>query len=267
MSSAADVSLPLSLAWRSDRGLVRKRNEDAVAVDDERRLVAIADGVGGAAGGDVASALAVKAAVGWLAQATAAPANGSEPEGLVERAVHWANQDVCRVGRETSWLRGMATTLVVGMFLPDRLVYAHVGDSRLYRCRSGRLEPLTRDHSLLQEAVDRGRFRTLEEARRAGIPGNIITRVVGAPDLLGPNIASTRLAPGDLYLFCTDGLTKLVDDEDLEDLLSTARSLEVLADDLVAVACERGGDDNVSVVLARIGEGAQGAEARVTPPA
>ncbi len=248
-----EVFLPRELAWRSDRGLVRRCNEDAVAVDGERGLVAIADGVGGAAGGEVASALAVDSVLGWLRRAVESAGGGAEPEALLDGAVRWANGEVCRVGRESSGLRGMATTLVVGMFLPSRLVYAHVGDSRLYRCRQGRLEPLTRDHSLVQEAVDRGRFGTLEEARRAGIPGNIITRVVGAPDLGGPDTATTPLEPGDLYLFCTDGLTKMLDDGDLEALLSVSVPLEGLADELVRIACERGGDDNVTVALVRIG--------------
>lgn len=252
MSPLDEASISLELAWRSDKGLVRRYNEDAVAVDHARGLVAIADGVGGAPGGDVASALAVQVVLAQLRETLGGAKGVVEPFDLITRAVAWGNREVCRVAQETPGLRGMATTLVVGLFLAGRLVYGHVGDSRLYQCRAGRLRPLTRDHSLCQEAVDRGRFRTLDEARRAGIPSNIITRVVGAPDLSGPDTDISLLEPGDIYLFCTDGLTKGVADADLERVLSAAITLEAAADELVQRAYAGGGDDNISLVLVRV---------------
>lgn len=251
MLSSDRAPLSLELAWRSDTGLVRAHNEDAVAVDGPRGLVAIADGVGGAAGGGVASDLAVRAVLGWLQEALGRVADGVDPLDLLTRAVAWGNAEVCREARETPGLAGMSTTLVVGMFLGGWLVYGHVGDSRLYLCRGGQLQPLTRDHSLCQEAVEGGRFRTLEEARRAGIPTNIITRVVGAEDLRGPDTRITPLERGDLYLFCTDGLTKGVSDAELESLLATTTSLEGTADELVRRAYAAGGEDNISLVLVR----------------
>jgi protein phosphatase len=245
------------IAWRSHIGCVRQRNEDAVAVDAEQGLVAVADGIGGGPGGQVASSRAVEAVLGWLREEIGGAETGAELEALLRDAVRSASVELVRVARDTPALRGLGTTLVVGVLTPGQLVYGHLGDSRLYHLRAGRLEQLTRDHSLLQEAVDRGQFPSLEAARRAGISDNIITRSLGERTLRGPDTAVARLEAGDLFLICTDGLTNLVDDATLAEVLAADAPLEATADTLVRLACERGGYDNVTVALVRVGADAQ----------
>ena len=242
----------LDLAWRTDTGRVRERNEDAVAVDPALGLVVIADGMGGAAGGEVASRMAVDGVLHQLAGRLKAGAATAEMAGLIADAVLQTNAELVRAAEASPALRGMGTTLVVGVFGPEGLVYGHVGDSRLYRWHGGRLEQLTRDHSLVQQAVDLGQFPSREAALRAGMPGNVITKALGNSGLSGPDSGAIPIEPGDIFLFCTDGLTNLVDDSELADALQGFDSVDEAADTLVRRARDAGGYDNITLVLARI---------------
>lgn len=243
----------LDFAARSDVGSHRRRNEDALAVDGDLGLVAVADGIGGAPAGDVASSKAVEAVIRRLREGVTGGV-AADPEALVRDAVLGANRELLEAGESTPALHGMGTTLVVGHFRPGRLVYGHVGDSRLYLWREGRLDQLTRDHSLAQEAVDRGEFPSLEEALRGGVPGYVITRALGNPSLGGPDIDRIDVLPGDRFLFCTDGLTNLVGRAQIAQVLGGAASTDQAADTLVRLANEAGGYDNITVVLARVPE-------------
>ena len=242
----------LDLAWRTDRGRVRERNEDAVSADADLGLVVIADGMGGAAGGEVASQMAVDGVLHRLAGRLGAGEATAEMAGLITDAVLQTNAELVRTAEASPALRGMGTTLVVGAFGPGQLVFGHVGDSRLYRWHGGRLEQLTRDHSLVQQAVDLGQFRSREAALRAGMPGNVITKALGNSGLSGPDTGAIPVEPGDIYLFCTDGLTNLVDDAVLADTLQSIDSSDEAADTLVQRARDAGGYDNITLVLARI---------------
>ena len=244
----------LEFAWRSDRGRVRKRNEDAVVVDPGTGVVVIADGIGGASAGDVASRLAAEViSRRFLHQ----PPSRSDPQAarhLAESAVDEANAAILAHARDSRGCSGMGTTVVVGYLGNDWLAYAHVGDSRLYRLRDGRLEQLTSDHSLIQELVDQGFFPTRDQARQNGINDNLLTRAVGsAPHPVSPPTAVSELAAGDIFLFCTDGLTSMVPREQIESVLNAARgSLDAVADILVHRACDNGGVDNITLALVRI---------------
>ena len=144
----------------------------------------------------------------------------------------------------------MGTTLVAAAFYDDRMTVAHVGDSRMYRLRDGRLEQVTRDHSLLQELIDKG-FYTPEEARQS-LNKNLVTRAMGIEMSVVPDFQEEMVKPGDIYLLCSDGLSDLVDDSEIARTLQKySENLEEAAMALVQRANDNGGKDNISVILAR----------------
>jgi protein phosphatase len=147
----------------------------------------------------------------------------------------------------------MGTTVVAGFYGRHWLAFAYVGDSRLYLLRSGVLTQLSCDHSFIQEVVDQGFFRSLEDAKRYGISDNILTRALGSADQVRVSSDAVEMRPGDLFLFCTDGLNGMISDAWLQQILNAGagQDLDTLAATLVQVACERGGIDNVSLAMVR----------------
>jgi PPM family protein phosphatase len=246
--------LIIDVAMRTDRGLVREQNEDAVGGDPSEGLIILADGMGGANAGEVASQLAVDLLVSQLVgdeQAQAKPLSAGQ---LLE-AMKGVNQAILELSCQVPEYAGMGMTLVVGLFRESSLIYAHVGDSRLYRLRAGTFESLTSDHTLIQDLVNSGDFATLEEARLAGVPPNVLTRAFGAEPDVPVDIAETDIREGDLYLFCSDGLTGLVSDPDIQAVLEANHNdLMDANDELIALACQMGGIDNISVILARVAD-------------
>lgn len=240
-------------AWRTDRGLVRSSNEDAVRVETDGQVVALADGIGGARAGEVASRLAVDAVCGYVGRQEAGRASRGDAEALAEQSIQAANRAVLDAAIEFPNCAGMGTTLVVGLFAPPVLAYAHIGDSRLYRLRGETLRQLTRDHSLAQEAVDLGLFTTLADAIEKGVNSNVLTRALGSTETLRVDSSRVQLEKGDMFLFCSDGLTNMLPDSSLRAmLLEDGADLEALADQLIRSACERGGIDNITLVLVRV---------------
>ncbi|MEY6432467.1 PP2C family serine/threonine-protein phosphatase [Thioalkalicoccus limnaeus] len=239
--------------WRTDRGRVRTRNEDAVAVEPQLGLIVVADGIGGAQAGHVASQLATEAIVDYFRRRRSTSSIGKRLLVQVDEAVREANRRIWELGQAKRECRGMGTTVVMGLVSEDGLIYAYVGDSRLYRWRDNQIRLITRDHSLIQDAVEQGFFRSLDEARRHGVGANLLTRALGTyPDTL---VASgcEDLQDGDIYLFCTDGLSNMVPDDWLRQLFDVVgERLEPAADALVQLACDRGGRDNITLALLRI---------------
>lgn len=242
----------LDVAALSDTGRVRQHNEDSLLVRPDKRLFAVADGMGGHVAGEVASALAVST----LEEAVTDADGGETAEGLADRlvrAVQRANERILERGRREPSTRGMGTTLTVVGFpaSPDGNVcaLAHVGDSRAYRYREGRLQLLTRDHTWVQDEVDAGRLHP-DEAR--GHPyANVLSRVLGLPDLAGVEAGVIELDPGDVLLLCSDGLTAMMDDAAIEEVLARHDDLDAAAAALVEGANRHGGIDNITVVLLR----------------
>jgi len=235
----------LEYAWRTDIGRVRARNEDSVAVDAGSGLLVVADGMGGHNAGDVASRMAIEGVIGAMQGST------GEADDRLVAAVRQANQAIYDAAGEDYERSGMGTTVVAVWLRSTRLVVAHVGDSRLYRLRDGVIEALTRDHSEVQDLVDRG-ILTPAQAR-ASTRRNLLSRALGTdPDVVIDSAAHTPAA-GDVYLLCSDGLTNMVEDEEIVSLIRDAASLGAAAESLVAQANERGGRDNISVALARLG--------------
>lgn len=262
------LSYPLEYAWRTDRGRVRAHNEDAVAVQSELGLVIVADGVGGSSAGEVASRLAADTIREQIRRYASARTEPESARQLAEIAVEEANRAVWELARSQSDCVGMGTTVVLGLAGATWMAYANVGDSRLYRLRHQRLKQLSHDHSFIQEVVDQGFFRTLEDARRYGIGDNILTRALGSGSEVHCSSGVTELRPGDIYLFCTDGLTGMVPTEWLRQLLIAAADspLGAAADTLINLANERGGKDNITLALVRVSKRAE-AQSGASPPA
>lgn len=246
----------LDFAWRTDQGRVRQRNEDAVIVRPEFGLVVVADGVGGATAGHVASRLATETIAERFGRRVGASASAEKARLYLQAAVEEANISILRHAKENRDCAGMGTTVVVGAVGWDWLAFAHVGDSRLYRLRGEELVQLSRDHSFIQEVVDQGFFNTREDARRYGIGENILTRALGSMPSVAVSSDVIAIDSGDLFLFCTDGLSGLVPDDWLKQILSSIGDdpLESAADALVRLANERGGTDNITLALLRVGE-------------
>lgn len=247
---------PMEYAWRSDRGRVREHNEDAVTVQAGLGLVVVADGVGGASAGEVASQLATDTIRECFQRRLLPWTDAEEARGLVEAAVQEANRAVWQLAQTKADYVGMGTTVVLGFAGEGWLAYLNVGDSRIYRLRDGHLEQLSHDHSFIQAVVDQGLFRSLDDARRHGIGDHILTRALGIAGQLSANCELTDLRPGDLYLFCTDGLTGMVSVDTLRQLLGAvgSSSLDAAAETLLRLANARGGSDNITLALMRVGE-------------
>ena len=243
----------------TDTGQVREHNEDTIAWDPELGLMVLADGMGGYNAGEVASGIAVKTIVNLLRESVdredlraVDQASGSSRTSIVMRdAVTRANKIIHQTARTQPQCEGMGTTVVVALFYDNRITIAHVGDSRLYRLRNGNLERLTLDHSLLQELVDRG-FYTPEEAQRAANK-NYVTRALGVEATLDVEIQEHPVQRGDIYLLCSDGLSDMVEDDDIHLTINTfGASLDTVAEQLVQLGNNNGGKDNISVLLAQV---------------
>lgn len=244
------ATVDLEVAAVSDTGRVREHNEDALLVRPDKRLFAVADGMGGHVAGEIASALAVstvdEAIEGGPAESVDALAD------RLVGAMHRANARILEHGRVEPSTRGMGTTLTAIAFpaaSADSCALAHVGDSRAYRYRGDRLELLTRDHTWVQDEVDAGRLQP-EQAR--GHPySNVLSRVLGIPELEEIQATEVDLRSGDTLLLCSDGLTTVLDEARMAEVLATHRDLDHAARALVEAANARGGPDNITVVLVR----------------
>src|SRR5512133_84718 len=237
---------------RTDPGLARENNEDSVAIDEATRLGILADGMGGYNAGEIASGMAttfIKSELGrWLSQA-GRHANAREVRRAMEICVDNANRSIFNAANSNPQYSGMGTTLVLGVFQDGRLMLGHIGDSRCYRMRGDELTQITKDHSLLQEQMDAGLI-TPEQAATSSNK-NLVTRALGVEDAVLLEVTEHRVDAGDIYLMCSDGLSEMVDDEGIANILGTDAPLEQKAAQLVDAANANGGRDNISVLMAQ----------------
>lgn len=249
----AASTMTLEFFSATDTGRARNNNEDSVAVDEESRLIVLADGMGGYNAGEVASGMAtsfIKSELGrWLSEASD-NASDTDVRRAMDICVDNANRAIFNAANSNPQYAGMGTTLVVGVFREGRLLMGHVGDSRGYRLRGGRLAQITHDHSLLQEQIDSGLITAEQAAFSAN--KNLVTRAVGVEDTVLLETHLHDVMPGDLYLLCSDGLSDMLDDESISQLLQGSDSLAEVGAALVDAANDAGGKDNISVVLARV---------------
>ncbi len=213
----------------------------------------LADGMGGYNAGEVASGMCtafIKTELGrWLAEASES-ATDSDVRRAMDICVDNANRAIFNAANSNPQYAGMGTTLVVGVFRDNRLLLGHVGDSRCYRQRGGRLVQITHDHSLLQEQIDAGLITAEQAAFSAN--KNLVTRAVGVEDTVLLETHLHDVMPGDVYALCSDGLSDMVDDETISQLLQSRELLPEAASALIDAANEAGGKDNISVVLVRV---------------
>ena len=240
-------------------GMVRTHNEDSVGVEAACGLAVLADGMGGYNAGEVASGIAVSVIATEIAHRlqTASPSD-IDPESRDELAVallrgniQRANSSIYHASQSQPQYAGMGTTIVTGLFYDNRVAVGHVGDSRLYLLRGEKLTTVTKDHSLLQEQIDSGMI-SLEDARFSKNK-NLVTRAVGIDENVLPEIHVYDVQVGDIYLLCSDGLNDMVEDMDIEAALYAIQgNLPLAAQQLIQMANDNGGRDNVSVILVKV---------------
>jgi len=256
---AANLATALEIATATDPGMVRSHNEDSIAADAGLGLAVLADGMGGYNAGEVASGIAVAMLTTEMQQAL----QDQEPHKIVEGSGEplaavlvrensgKANAAIYQTAKSQPQYAGMGTTLVVALFFDNRIAVGHIGDSRLYRLRGEEFSQVTRDHSLLQEQIDNGMI-TKEQARYSQNK-NLVTRAVGIDPDVETEVHTYEVQQGDIYLLCSDGLSDMVTDEDIQATLDALRAnLPLAATQLVQLANDCGGRDNISVILVRV---------------
>lgn len=256
------MSLRVKVIGKTDKGLVRSGNEDYIHIDEDHHIYAVCDGMGGHQAGEVASMTAsetiLKAFTHFgdeltkdssLAFGRTLPPNGD----LLVRAIRLANRSIYSMALQDPALTGMGTTVVAVAFEADIMSVAHVGDSRAYCLRERTLEPLTRDHSWVAEMQEKQNL-TVEEASSV-IGKNVITRALGVRETVEVDYRIVKVAPGDLFILCSDGLCGFADDDEIFDVANKYRDdLNKLTENLVQMANDRGGSDNVSIVAIQVEE-------------
>jgi serine/threonine protein phosphatase PrpC len=249
----------LELASKTDTGRIRSKNEDAIAVSATHGIAILADGMGGYSAGEVAAHIAtdvlqeslengLKRLEGQLQDLLTIRAR--QIQNLMVESIELANSAVIEAARAEPQYQGMGTTLVAAIFHNDKVTVAHVGDSRAYRLRQGELKQITRDHSLLQEQIDAGLISP--EWARFSQNKNLVTRAIGVDPDMKVEIHDHPIEPGEIYLLCSDGLSDMLTDEEMCEILTGVGSLQRACDELVHQANQNGGHDNISVILVRV---------------
>ncbi|MGI8896028.1 MAG: Stp1/IreP family PP2C-type Ser/Thr phosphatase [Casimicrobiaceae bacterium] len=251
---------PLDIASLSHPGMVRPHNEDSIFVNGEAGIAILADGMGGYSAGEVASGIAVTVvASGMLPELQSGRelskvdvqsglTHGAQ---LLQQQIAAANKGIYEAAQARPECAGMGTTIVATVFCGNRVSIGHIGDSRCYRLRGEKFEQLTHDHSLLQEQLDSGALTTAQA--RFSLNKNLVTRALGIEAIVPADIAEYRMEANDIYLLCSDGLTDMVEPDVIHSIVDEKRTeLAVAVADLVEVANQNGGRDNISVVLVRV---------------
>jgi serine/threonine protein phosphatase PrpC len=238
------VAIKVEVAALSDVGRVRTNNEDSFGYDPDRQVYVVCDGMGGMASGEVASQMAVAA----FLKAVAASDRIAPIEVTLHEAIVAANESVFKTGLQPEH-KGMGTTLVAACVEEAKLVIGNVGDSRAYMVQNNQCMQLTVDHSYLNELIRTGAV-AVEDAGNVDLKGmeSVITRAVGVAAVIDPDFFAVELTPGDIVLLASDGLTRYLSPSDIATLV-TGQDLSLSCQHLIAIAKERGGADNITVVL------------------
>jgi PPM family protein phosphatase len=254
-----NIEQALEIVSETNPGMVRSHNEDSVGHEASCGLAVLADGMGGYNAGEVASGITVSVLTTEIKHRLqdASPVERNKASGeelgvaLLRDNVQKANASIYHAAQSQPQYAGMGTTVVAGLFYDNRVAVAHVGDSRMYRLRGEEFVPITRDHSLLQEQIDSGMISP-EDARRSKNK-NLVTRAVGVEAEVEAEVHVHDVQVGDIYLLCSDGLNDMVEDEDIGSTLQMLQAnLPLAASQLVQMANDNGGRDNVSVILVKI---------------
>ena len=244
----------IQLYGKTDVGSVREHNEDAIGCNDDIALAVLADGMGGHRGGEMASAITVSTVVEVITNKVKNIKNNdtgySAKSQIIHEAISLANKNVHDSSQAHAQYRGMGTTVVVVLFYDNRFIVAHVGDSRLYRLRDDELEQITRDHSLVQDLIDRD-FYTPEQAKNS-LNKNLITRAIGIDSQVQIDIQEDVALVNDMYLLCSDGVTDMIEDDLIKSvMIENSQNLEKATSEIIRLANEHGGKDNISALLVK----------------
>lgn len=243
----------MEYAALSDKGIIREQNEDFwnIVLDNKGNPIAfiIADGMGGHKAGDVASRMAVEIISQEICRGFEA-INSSTTIGFLEKAVNLANDEIYKYALLNLNGTGIGTTLTLGLIHSGKITIAHIGDSRFYMIRGGTIQSMTRDHSFVGELVEKG-VLDQEEARNHPLR-NQITRALGYEKNIEIDFYNIDVKKGDIYLFCTDGLTVKVSSDELLTMLEQEKDLNVILKNMVELANQRGGDDNITAIIVKI---------------
>ncbi|MDY0405926.1 Stp1/IreP family PP2C-type Ser/Thr phosphatase [Virgibacillus sp. 179-BFC.A HS] len=235
--------------FMTDTGRVRAHNEDSGGVfknDTCQQLAIIADGMGGHQAGDVASQMAADILKKkWQAHKEAATPD--ETEKWLNSVLHEINQEIFAHSLSNEECRGMGTTIVLAVCAPDFVTISHIGDSRCYLYSNGKLNQVTEDHSLVNELVRSGEI-TKEDAKFHP-QKNVVLKALGTEETVKPDIQTLNWEKGDKLLLCSDGLTDKVDDREIAECFASSKSIREIGDYLIRAANERGGEDNISLVI------------------
>lgn len=242
----------LKIAGHTDAGRRRDYNQDHIGFDQELGIAVLADGMGGHKAGEVAAHMAVKFVLGKLQklilQETYVSITGSQLLKFLSNTISSSNTEIFRTQKEEDAYLGMGTTIVATLITGSQIYVGHVGDSRLYLYRNREVKRLTKDHSLVQDLIDRG-FYTEMEARSANVK-HVVTRAMGTKLDVDVDTAEVSLLPYDLLLLCSDGLTDMVSDWQIAETINeNIIDLDLAANKLIALANQNGGKDNISVIL------------------
>lgn len=255
--SRPSTNVSLEIVAKTDAGLLRSVNEDSIATVEELGLMVLSDGMGGYQSGDVAANLTTQVMVEGLTRELQKLGKYGNSSAVIEDIVKAANKAIYLEGRRRAQSAPdgqpqlMGSTLALLLFRDNHVTLAHVGDSRIYRLRDERLELLTHDHSLLQEQIDLGILSA--EAATTSHNRHLVTRGLGLLPEVEVTLDETDVLPGDIYLLCSDGLNDMVDNDDIELVLATLQAnLPLAASQLVMIANDNGGEDNISVILAKV---------------
>jgi serine/threonine protein phosphatase PrpC len=251
------MAFAVEVAGKTDVGCVRANNEDNFGFDSRYGIFVVCDGMGGQAAGEVASKMGVDILLDYFRKETPTVSNplsitaaDSSGSCRLANAIQLANQTIFQAGQEQNGHGGMGSTIVAALVHGNSLAIAHVGDSRIYLIRQGAIQQLTQDHSLVMEQVRRG-YITLEQAQKSEMQ-NIILRALGSEEVVEADVEDLIALPGDLLLMTSDGLTRHVKDEEILEIVQRAADLEQACTELVEIAKQRGGDDNITCLLVRI---------------
>ncbi len=248
--------MELIAAGKTDTGIVRSNNEDNFIVDEKRGLLVVADGMGGHAAGEIASKIAVSVISEHLLgrQRFFGEYNNlySPSTNNLNSALRLANSAILEAAASSPQLHGMGTTVAAAMICGNRLTIAHIGDSRVYLVRSGNIEQLTDDHSVVNEQVNR-HLITPEEAANS-LSKNYLTKALGISADMEADLSELTLLSGDILLLCTDGLSNMVTDEKMLEAIMLAHKPAAICDLLISKANEEGGKDNITAVIGSIGK-------------
>jgi serine/threonine protein phosphatase PrpC len=244
-------------ASQTDIGLKRAHNEDAISIHENLDLFILADGMGGYNAGEVASRMCVDIIAQQIQHKKSSPHlprmlwKASHASRWAAEVIVQANNEVHALAQVNPECAGMGTTVVMGLVDQDRLVVAHVGDSRAYRLRQGQFVQITHDHSVVQAQIDAGLISE-QDARYSPIK-NLITRAVGSHEDVEVEVHEHKMEVGDVYMLCSDGLTDMLEPHLVHQMLMNLNdNLQECCDQLVAAANQHGGNDNISVLLMRV---------------